>query len=54
MICLGIEGTAHSIGVGIISDDRPFAMGRPFNCKTVCFIKGSKWLLHHRDGLNHT
>jgi hypothetical protein len=40
--------------MGHISDDRPFAIKRPFSCKTVCFLKGGSWLLHHRDGLNHT
>jgi len=24
------------------------------NCSTMCFAKDSKWLLHHRSGLNHT
>ena len=35
------------------SDDQPFACNRP-GCKTVCFLKGLNWVLHHRDGLNHT
>jgi hypothetical protein len=39
---------------GFISDDRPFALRRPFRCKTVCLIKGSLWTLHHRDGEGHT
>jgi len=39
--------------IGHISDDRVFAIKRPFSCKTVCFLKGEEWLLHHRDGLNH-
>ena len=43
-----------TLWMGHISDDRPFAMKRPFSCKTVCFLKGGQWLLHHRDGLNHT
>jgi hypothetical protein len=40
--------------MGHISDDRWFAVKRPFRCKTVCFLKGGPWILHHRDGLNHT
>jgi len=39
---------------GHISDDFSFASKRPFQCKTVCFLKNGPWLLHHRDGLNHT
>jgi hypothetical protein len=39
--------------MGHISDDRVFAIKRPLRCKTVCFLKGGPWLLHHRDGLNH-
>jgi hypothetical protein len=39
--------------MGHISDDRVFAIKRPFSCRTVCFLKGGPWLLHHRDGLNH-
>jgi hypothetical protein len=27
---------------------------RPLRCKTVCIVKGGKWLLHHRDGEKHT
>jgi len=34
------------------SDCSKFAM-RP-DCKTILFVKGPPWLLHHRDGLNHT
>jgi len=40
--------------IGHISDDRIFAIKRPFSCNTVCFLKGGPWVLHHRDGLNHT
>jgi hypothetical protein len=37
------------------SDDRSFASVRPnASCKTVCFLKNGSWLMHHRDGLNHT
>ena len=40
---------------GHISDDRSFASKRPnVSCKTVCFLKDGPWLMHHRDGLNHT
>jgi hypothetical protein len=39
--------------MGHISDDRVFAIKRPFSCRTVCFLKGGPWILHHRDGLNH-
>ena len=40
---------------GAPSDDQAFSMSpaRPF-CKTVCFLKSYYWVLHHRDGLNHT
>lgn len=36
---------------GAPSDDAPFAK-RP-GCKTVCFLKGVYWILHHRDGQKH-
>jgi len=36
---------------GAPSDDQVFVK-RP-RCKTVCFLKDTGWLLHHRDGLNH-
>jgi len=39
--------------MGAPSDDQPFARNRP-SCKTVCFLKGLNWVLHHRDGINHT
>jgi len=40
---------------GHISDDRSFATARSnASCKTVCFLKNGPWLMHHRDGLNHT
>lgn len=40
---------------GHISDDRSFASKRSnSSCKTVCFLKNGSWLMHHRDGLNHT
>jgi len=38
---------------GAPSNDQPFARNRR-NCKTVCFLKGVDWVLHHRDGINHT
>jgi len=38
---------------GAPSDDQPFARNQK-NCKTVCFLKGYYWVLHHRDGLDHT
>ena len=41
---------------GAPSDDQPFArnnINRP-NCKTICFLKGFDWIMHHRDGINHT
>lgn len=37
---------------GAPSDDSAFAR-RP-GCKTVCFLKDTGWLYHHRDGLGHT
>jgi len=37
---------------GAPSDDQPFARYQN-NCKTICFLKGYYWVLHHRDGLNH-
>jgi len=36
---------------GAPSDDQVFVK-RP-RCKTVCFLKDTGWLYHHRDGLNH-
>jgi hypothetical protein len=38
---------------GAPSDDQPFARYQK-DCKTVCFLKGFYWVLHHRDGANHT
>jgi hypothetical protein len=38
---------------GAPSNDQPFARYQN-NCKTICFLKGYYWILHHRDGLNHT
>jgi len=48
---------------GAPSNDRPFAINRslihplkhhPYNTETVCFLKDFMWVLHHRDGMNHT
>ena len=39
--------------MGAPSNDRVFARNR-LNCKTVCFLKGLNWVLHHRDGLSHS
>jgi len=49
----GIKLRKNWLPTGAPSDDKPFAMNRPL-CKTVCFLKGVNWILHHRDGLNHT
>jgi hypothetical protein len=38
---------------GAPSDDQMFVINRP-KIKTVCFLKCFPWVLHHRDGLNHT
>lgn len=38
---------------GAPSDNQPFARKQK-NCKTICFLKGYNWFLHHRDGSNHT
>lgn len=47
MICLGIEGTAHTIGVGIVDQD----------CKVLAniskMIDGSKGGIHPREAANH-
>ena len=47
MICLGIEGTAHTIGVGIVDQD----------CKILAnltkMIDGSKGGIHPREAANH-
>lgn len=40
--------------LGAPSNDQIFSMNRPLRCKTVCFLKDTGWLLHHRDGENHT
>ena len=37
----------------IPSNPTPFATNRR-NCNTVSFFKNGGWILHHRDGLNHT
>ena len=39
--------------LGAPSDDQAFAIFRP-GVKTVCFLKDTGWLFHHRDGLGHT
>lgn len=40
---------------GHLSDDWSFASRRPSSeCKTLCFLKNGPWLMHHRDGVNHT
>ena len=44
---------------GHISDDRSFALARPYflpfrGIKTICFLKNGPWPNHHRDGMNHT
>ncbi len=47
MICLGIEGTAHTIGIGIIDQD----------CRVLAnvskMIDGSKGGIHPREAANH-
>jgi len=47
MICLGIEGTAHTIGIGIVDQD----------CKVLVnlmkMIDGSKGGIHPREAANH-
>jgi len=47
MICLGIEGTAHTVGVGIVDGD----------CKILAnlqkMIDGSKGGIHPREAANH-
>ncbi|HEX9908106.1 MAG TPA: bifunctional N(6)-L-threonylcarbamoyladenine synthase/serine/threonine protein kinase [Thermoplasmata archaeon] len=47
MICLGIEGTAHTIGVGLVDQD----------CKVLAnmtkMIDGSKGGIHPREAANH-
>jgi len=35
------------------SDALPFSVNR-FKCKAVLFLKDGGWILHHRDGINHT
>ena len=48
MICLGIEGTAHTIGVGIVDQD----------CEVLAniskMIDGSKGGIHPREALTIT
>ena len=29
-------------------------IAKQIDCKTVCFLKDGGWILHHRDGMNHT
>jgi hypothetical protein len=38
---------------GIVSNPSPFQLSHP-DCKILCFLKDGGWVLHHRDGLNHT
>jgi len=40
--------------LGAPSDDNIFAMWRPGAVNTVCFLEDFPWLMHHRDGMNHT
>ncbi|MBP1662167.1 MAG: putative aminopeptidase [Thermoplasmatales archaeon] len=38
---------------GIVSNPSPFQLSHP-KCEILCFLKDGGWVLHHRDGLNHT
>ncbi len=37
----------------IVSNPSPFQLSHP-KCKILCFLKDGGWVLHHRDGVNHT
>ncbi len=50
MICLGIEGTAHSIGVGIVKDVKGKCHVLSNNIKTYTPDKGG---IHPREAANH-
>lgn len=50
MICLGIEGTAHSIGVGIVKDIKGKCKVLSNNIKTYTPEKGG---IHPREAANH-
>ncbi len=50
MICLGIEGTAHSIGIGIVKDDNRLCNVLSNNIKTYIPEKGG---IHPREAANH-
>ena len=50
MICIGIEGTAHSIGIGIIRDESSLCKVLSNNIKTYKPEKGG---IHPREAANH-
>lgn len=50
MICLGIEGTAHSIGVGLVKDDKGKCIVSSNLIKTYRPKKGG---IHPREAANH-
>ncbi|MFH1101186.1 MAG: M28 family peptidase [Methanobacteriota archaeon] len=53
----GTDLETYFMPAGSPSNDAPFARQRMFQvprCRTVGFIKDRGWVLHHRDGLDHT
>ena len=50
MICLGIEGTAHSIGIGIVADENQHCKIYANNIKTYVPQTGG---IHPREAANH-
>ncbi|MCX6665409.1 MAG: M28 family peptidase, partial [Euryarchaeota archaeon] len=53
----GTDVDTWHLPYGSPSNDNPIAYARRWQiprCRTVGFIKDRAWVLHHRDGLNHT
>jgi len=48
MICLGIEGTAHTVGVGIVQDSAPVILAN-----VSCMYAPVSGGIHPRDAANH-
>lgn len=48
MICLGIEGTAHTVGVGVVQDTEPYVLANVFRMHTP-----STGGIHPREAANH-
>lgn len=48
MYCLGLEGTAHTVGVGIVQDEQPFVLANEMR-----MYRPAEGGIHPRDAANH-